>query len=122
MPGRPTPASIDEYIAGFPAETQALLEEVRALVREETPGATETISYAIPTFDLHGRHVCHFAAFKKHLSFFPTGEGADAFAEELKAYRGGRGTVQFPFGQPLPEDLIRRMVRHRVDRIVSGIE
>jgi uncharacterized protein YdhG (YjbR/CyaY superfamily) len=117
---RPTAATIDEYIAAFPPETQELLERVRAICREEAPAATETISYAIPTFDLDGRHLCHFAGFKKHLSFFPTGQGADAFADELKAYKGGRGTVQIPFGKPLPEDLIRRMVRYRVERVEAG--
>lgn len=117
---RPTAETIDDYIAGFAPETQALLEQVRAICREEAPGATETISYAIPTFDLRGRHLCHFAAFKEHLSFFPTGQGAEAFAEELHAYKGGRGTVQFPYSQPLPTDLIRRMVRYRVERVEAG--
>jgi len=117
MAARPAATSIDEYIAGFPPETRELLEEVRALVREEAPDATETISYAIPTFDLDGRHLCHFAAFKQHLSFFPTGQGADAFADELAAYKGGRGTVQFPYGTPLPTDLLRRMVRYRVAQV-----
>lgn len=112
--------TIDEYIAGFPPETQALLEQVRAVCREEAPAATETISYAIPTFDLHGRHLCHFAAFKQHLSFFPTGQGAEAFADELQAYKGGKGTVQFPYSKPIPFDLIRRMVRHRVERVEAG--
>ena len=117
---RAAAASIDAYIAGFPAETQAVLEEVRGLIRAEAPEATETISYAIPTFDLDGRHLCHFAAFKTHLSFFPTGTGADAFADELKAYKGGRGTVQFPYGKPLPADLIRRMVAYRVAQVRGG--
>ena len=117
---RPQAGTIDEYIAGFPPETQVLLEQVRAICREESPGSTETISYAIPTFDLRGRHLCHFAAFKSHISFFPTGKGAQAFAEELKAFKGGKGTVQFPFGEPLPEDLIRRMVRYRVERVEAG--
>jgi uncharacterized protein YdhG (YjbR/CyaY superfamily) len=120
MTAQATARTIDEYIAAFPAGTQALLEEVRAICREEAPEATETISYAIPTFDLKGRHLCHFAAFKNHLSFFPTGEGAEAFAEELQAYKGGRGTVQFPFGTPLPTDLIRRMVRYRVECVEAG--
>jgi uncharacterized protein YdhG (YjbR/CyaY superfamily) len=120
MPDRTQTASIDEYIAGFPPETQSRLEEIRALIREEAPAATETISYAIPTFDLKGRHLCHFAAFKNHLSFFPTGEGAAAFAEELKAYKGGKGTVQFPYSQPLPADLVRRMVRYRVGQVEAG--
>jgi uncharacterized protein YdhG (YjbR/CyaY superfamily) len=114
---RAAAASIDAYIAGFPPETQALLEQVRALIHAEAPEATETISYAIPTFDLDGKHLCHFAAFKKHLSFFPTDTGAAAFAAELKAYKGGKGTVQFPYGEPLPTDLIRRMVAHRVGQV-----
>ena len=120
MPERATAASIDDYIAEFSPETQARLEEIRALIREEAPGATETISYAIPTFDLKRRHLCHFAAFKNHLSFFPTGQGAEAFAEELKAYKGGKGTVQFPYSQPLPVDLVRRMVRYRVGQVEAG--
>lgn len=120
MPQRRVAASIDEYIAGFPLDTQARLQEVRALVREAAPGATETISYAIPTFDLKGRHLCHFAAFTEHLSFFPTGKGKEAFAAELEAYAGGKGTVQFPYSQPLPADLVRRIVRYRVGQVEAG--
>ena len=117
---RPTGISIDAYIAESPPETQAVLEEVRGLIRAEAPEATETISYAIPTFDLDGTHLCHFAAFKNHLSFFPTGQAAEAFADELKAYKGGKGTVQFPYGEPLPADLIRRMVAYRVQQVRGG--
>jgi uncharacterized protein YdhG (YjbR/CyaY superfamily) len=120
MTSRPTAATIDDYIAGFPPETQELLERVRAICREEAPGATETISYAIPTFDLDGRHLCHFAAFKNHLGFYPTDRGAEAFADELSSYKGGKGTVQFPYKDPLPADLIRRMVRHRVTQVKAG--
>jgi uncharacterized protein YdhG (YjbR/CyaY superfamily) len=120
MTARATAATIDDYIAGFPPETRELLERVRAICHEEAPGATETISYAIPTFDLQGRHLCHFAGFKHHLGFYPTDRGAAAFAEELKAYKGGKGTVQFPYEDPLPEDLVRRMVRHRVAQVEAG--
>lgn len=120
MTARKTAATIDDYIAGFPPETQARLERIRAICREEAPGATETISYAIPTFDLAGKHLCHFAAFRKHLGFYPTNRGAEAFADELRAYKGGRGTVQFPYKDPLPEDLIRRMVRYRVEQMGAG--
>ena len=122
MANRSTANSVDEYIGAFPPETQTVLRELRALIKELAPEATETISYAIPTFDLNGKHLCHFAAFKSHLSFFPTGSGADAFADELKAYKGGRGTVQFPYGKPLPADLIRRMVAYRVEQVGGGAE
>lgn len=112
--------TIDEYIAEFPPETRRVLEQMRALIRAEAPEATETISYAIPTFDLDGQHLCHFAAFRDHVSFFPTGSGVAAFADELKAYKGGKGTVQLPYGRPLPEDLIRRMVAYRVAQVRAG--
>jgi uncharacterized protein YdhG (YjbR/CyaY superfamily) len=110
---RPTATSIDEYIAEFPPETQRTLRELRALIREAAPEATEKISYAIPTFYLNGNLV-HFAGFKAHVSFFPTGSGVEAFKDELAAYKCSKGTVQFPLGEPLPHDLIRRIVAFRV--------
>jgi len=115
MASRSTANSIDEYIAGFPPETQKVLQEVRALIRASALGATETISYAIPTFDLNGRHLVHFAGYEKHIGFYPTGSGVEAFKEELQPYKRGKGSVQFPLGQPLPTDLIRRIVELRVE-------
>ena len=114
MANRSTASSIDEYIAEFPAETQVVLEELRALIRASAPDATETISYAIPTFDLNRRHLVHFAGYEKHVGFYPTGSGVEAFQQELKPYKSGKGSVQFPLGQSLPTDLIRRIVELRV--------
>lgn len=114
MVNRSTAGSIDGYIAEFPTETRKVLEEIRALIKASAPGATETISYAIPTFDLNGKHLVHFAGYEKHIGFYPTGSGVEAFKEEIKPYRSGKGSVQFPLGQPLPTDLIRRVVEFRV--------
>lgn len=114
MANRSTAKSINEYIAEFPPEVQMVLEEMRALIRASTPGATETISYAIPTFDLNGKHLVYFAGFKNHIGFYPTASGVEAFKEELKPYKSAKGSVQFPLGQPLPTDLIRRIVEFRV--------
>jgi uncharacterized protein YdhG (YjbR/CyaY superfamily) len=114
MANKSTSGSIDAYIAGFPPETQTFLQEVRALIKASAPAATETISYAIPTFDLNGRHLVHFAGYQEHIGFYPVPSGIEAFAEELKPYRRGKGSVQFPLGQPLPTDLIRRIVEFRV--------
>ena len=114
MANRSTANSIDEYIAEFPPETQKVLEEMRALIRASAPGATETISYAIPTFDLNGRHLVHFAGYKTHIGFYPVPSGLEAFKEDLMPYKQGKGSVQFPLGQPLPTDLIRRIVEFRV--------
>lgn len=106
--------SIDGYIAAFPPETQRVLGEVRALIRSVAPDATEKISYAIPTFDLNGRHLVHFAGFAKHIGFYPIPSGIEAFKGELAAYKQGRGSVQFPLDKPMPLDLIRRIVEFRV--------
>jgi len=114
MAERSTAGSIDEYIAEFPAATQKMLRELRALIRASAPEATETISYAIPTFDLNGQHVVHFAGFAKHVGFYPTGRGVAAFKDELEPYKAGKGSVRFPLGQPMPTDLIRRIVEYRV--------
>jgi uncharacterized protein YdhG (YjbR/CyaY superfamily) len=115
MASRSDASSIDEYIAGFRPETRKVLQELRALIRASAPAATETISYAIPTFDLNG-HLVHFAGYEKHIGFYPTGSGVEAFKEELKPYKGGKGSVQFPLGQPMPTDLIRRIVEFRVEQ------
>jgi len=113
MSNRSTATSIDEYVLGFPDDTRAVLERLRSIIREVAPDATETISYAIPTFDLNG-HLVHFAGYAKHVGFYPTGRGIEAFADELAPYKHGKGSVQFPLGEPLPEDLIRRVVAYRV--------
>lgn len=115
MAMRSAAQSIDEYIAEFPAETQAVLQEVRAIVREMAPDATETMSYAIPTFDLNGRHLVHFAGYRNHIGFYPTSSGISAFQGELAPYKCAKGSVQFPLGEPLPTELIRRMVAFRVE-------
>ena len=117
MSATPTASPIDDYIAQFPPETQKMLQEMRALVRASAPDATETISYAIPTFDLHGRHLVHFAGYAHHIGFYPTGSGADAFRDELSAYPSGKGSVRFPLGEPLPWDLIGRIVAFRVEAV-----
>ncbi len=115
MTNRSAASSIDEYIAGFPAETRKVLDQLRALIGAAAPDATETISYAIPTFDLRGRHLVHFAGYAKHVGLYPAPSGLEAFKEDLKPYKSGKGSVQFPLGQPLPTDLIRRIVQFRVE-------
>ena len=116
MPEHPsTDTDIDAYIAQLPAETQRVLQEMRELIRANAPDATETISYAIPTFDLNGRHLVHFAGYPRHIGFYPIPTGMEAFKEELSHYKTGKGSVQFPLDQPLPRDLIRRIVEFRVE-------
>ncbi|MGV3558840.1 iron chaperone [Larkinella arboricola] len=104
--------TIDDYIASFPANIQTLLELVRNTVKAAAPDAQETIKYAMPTFVLNGNLV-HFAAFKNHIGFYSTPSGHTAFQEELSAYKGAKGSVQFPINQPMPLDLITRIVKFR---------
>lgn len=106
--------TIDVYIARFPAEIQAVLQEMRATIRAAAPDARETISYAMPAFAQHGNLV-YFAAAKQHIGFYPTSSGIAAFQAELARYPGSKGAVRFPLGEPLPTELIARIVRFRVD-------
>jgi len=110
---RPKFGTIDEYIASFPKDVQAILEKMRRVIRESAPQAEEAISYGIPTFKLKGNLV-HFAAFKDHIGFFPASTAIAAFRKDLSSYKGSKGTVQFPIGQPIPFDLVRRIVKFRV--------
>jgi uncharacterized protein YdhG (YjbR/CyaY superfamily) len=116
-----TPGSIDDYIAGFPSDTQALLEEVRKTIRRAAPRAEEKISYQIPTFALYGNLV-HFAAFKNHIGFYPGAAGMKAFEQELARYKTGKGSVQFPLEQPIPHALLTRIVKFRVQQNLEKAE
>ena len=108
-----SPKTIDEYIVGFPDDVQEILEKIRATIRQAAPDAEETIKYQMPTFTLKGNLV-HFAAFKKHIGFYPVPTGIEAFKDELSVYEGGKGSVRFPLDQPIPFDLISRIVAFRV--------
>lgn len=104
--------TIDEYIAGFPEDIQAILQEIRAAIRAAAPEAEEAISYQMPTFRLKGNLV-HFAAFRNHIGFYPAPSGIEAFKDELSAYKGAKGSVQFPINEPMPLALISRIVKFR---------
>jgi len=108
-----TLTSIDQYIALFPEDIQALLTQMRETIRAAAPEAIEKISYQMPAFYYHGNLV-YFAAFKHHIGFYPTASGTAAFQAELAGYKTSKGAIQFPLNQPLPLDLVRRIVAFRV--------
>ena len=108
-----TPKNIDGYIENFPGDVRVMLQQIRETIRNAAPDAEEVISYQMPAFRLNGMLV-YFAAFSKHIGFFPTSSAREAFPDELAAYKGGKGTIQFPFDKPLPFDLITRIVKFRV--------
>lgn len=111
--GQAGPRDIDEYIAGFPADVRKLLERIRRTIRKAAPGAEEAIRYRIPTFTLNGNLV-HFAAYKEHIGFYPAPTGIERFKRELSAYGSGKGTLKFPLDEPIPFDLIGKVVKFRV--------
>jgi uncharacterized protein YdhG (YjbR/CyaY superfamily) len=115
MKGKPAAKTVDEYLAGLPEPAQSTLTHVRAVIRSVVPkDTTEVISYGIPMFKYNGMLV-GYAAFAKHCSLFPTGSGViEQFAKELKAYRTSKGTIQFPSDKPLPDALIKKIVKARV--------
>jgi len=117
MPAR----NIDEFIAGLPEDVQKVLIKVRAAIKKAAPKAEETINYGIPTFTLEGNLV-HFSAFKKHIGFYPTPSGIEKFKRELSSYEGAKGSVKFPLDQPIPYDLINRIVKFRVEENLKKAE
>jgi uncharacterized protein YdhG (YjbR/CyaY superfamily) len=105
---------INAFIADFPEEIQAILEQIRSTIQQAAPDAKEAIKYGMPTFVLNGNLV-HFAAYKNHIGFYPAPSGIDTFIDELAPYRTGKGTLQFPVDKPIPFDLIRKVVKFRVE-------
>ncbi|MFF0817554.1 iron chaperone [Rhodococcus sp. NPDC003318] len=101
--------TVDAYLESFPAETRAVLEQIRSTLHEAVPGAGEKISYQIPTLIVGGTSIVYFAGWKHHVSVYPLPEGDAAFAADLAPYRSGPGTAKFPLTKPIPYDLIGRI-------------
>lgn len=116
---KPGPRGVDEYISSFPAEIRERLEKVRKAIRKAAPAAEERISYQMPAFFLDGVLV-YFAAFKKHIGFYPRNTAIRKFKKELAPYTGAKCTVRFPFDKPIPAGLIGRIVKFRVRENLKG--
>jgi uncharacterized protein YdhG (YjbR/CyaY superfamily) len=104
---------VDEYIAAYPSDVQKILELMRKIIKEAAPQATETIGYGMPTYKLNGNLV-HFAGYKNHIGFYPTPPAIVAFQKELAPYKRSKGAVQFPIDQPIPYELVKKIVKYRV--------
>ncbi|MFK8057793.1 MAG: iron chaperone [Saprospiraceae bacterium] len=105
--------SVEAYVADFPVHIQEKLEQLRAMVKAAAPAAEEGITYGMPVYMLHYKLVW-FGAYAKHLAFYPEAGPVAKFAEELKPYKTGKGTVQFPFTEDLPLELLAQMVKFKV--------
>ncbi len=116
MDHKATFTSIDEYISHCPQDVQSVLQRIRNVIREAAPGATEKISYGMPAFALHGNLV-YFAAFNKHIGFYPGSSGGlGVLHDEAMPYMSGKGTLQFPYGKPIPYELIRKITLYRAEQ------
>lgn len=114
-------STVDEYIEASPADVRDALRQIRETIRRAAPGAEEVVSYQMPAFRLNGILV-YYAAHKKHLGFYPTSSGIEAFRNALSGYRFSRGAVQFPLDKPMPLDLVERIVAYRVnENLKKGI-
>lgn len=113
-------ADVDEYIATFPITVQRLLEQMRATIRNHAPEAVEAISYGMVGYKLLGKPLLYFGGFKNHLGLFATPSGNITFAKELSHFKTGKGSVQFPLDQPLPLDLVARIVTFRVETLTQN--
>ena len=113
--------TIDEYIAAFPKNVQNVLQQIRHAIKEVAPEAEETISYNMPAFKLKGKLVW-FGAFKNHIGFYPRESAIKGFQERLVGYEVSKaqGTIKFPLDKPVPLDLIKEMVKFRVEENLKG--
>ncbi|MEP6675944.1 MAG: DUF1801 domain-containing protein [Ferruginibacter sp.] len=106
-------SDIDEYQSAFPAKKKAILKTIRKTIREAAPDAEEIISYNMPAFKLH-KTLLYYAAHKEHIGLYPFSSAINAFKKQLANYKTAKGSIQFPFDEPLPLDLIKNIVRFRV--------
>ncbi|MFY7740016.1 MAG: iron chaperone [Flavobacterium sp.] len=113
------PKSTDEYISSFPKATQILLQEVRETIKNAAPNANESISYGMPAYKLNGKALVYFAGYKNHIGFYATPTGHAEFTEELAKYKQGKGSVQFPINEPMPLDLITKIVKFRISEVLK---
>jgi uncharacterized protein YdhG (YjbR/CyaY superfamily) len=107
--------TVDDYIGSFPENIRVLLKQMRSVIKENAPGAEEGFAYQMPAYKLNGRPLVYFAGYPNHIGFYATPAGHERFMKDLSKYKQGKGSVQFPVSQPLPLDLIARIVKFRVE-------
>jgi uncharacterized protein YdhG (YjbR/CyaY superfamily) len=117
-----TAQSVDDYIHSFPVLVQKLLHKVRDVIHSAAPDAQEKMSYGIPTFTLKGKNLVHFAAYKKHIGFYPGPQAIIDFSDQLTAYKTSKGAIQFPLDKPIPYDLISEITQSRSKDMLNPIK
>ncbi len=115
-------ATVDDYIKSFPEDVQVVLERIRQTILDVVPTAGETIKYDMPTMTLDGKSLVHFAGWKHHVSIYPMASGDAAFERDMASYAGDKGTVKFPLREPIPYDLVARLVALLAERHTSAAD
>jgi uncharacterized protein YdhG (YjbR/CyaY superfamily) len=115
-----TSLEVDEYISRFPLEAQMRMNDIRKIIRQKAPEAIEHISYAMPGYRLFGKPLVYFAGYKNHIGFYATPQTHTAFADDLKQYKQGKGSVQFPMDRRFPLALIEKIVDYKVQLLSKG--
>ena len=105
--------SIDEYIGAFPPDIQKILTQIRQIIQKEAPNVEESIAYGMTAYKINGKPLVYFAVFKNHIGLYPTPQGIEFFNKELSKYKHAKGSVQFPINEPIPLDLINKIVKFR---------
>jgi uncharacterized protein YdhG (YjbR/CyaY superfamily) len=108
-----TPKDVEEYFSWFPQETQEKMSQVKSAILKVMPQAEEGISYAMPTYKYKGL-LAHYAAYEKHIGFYPGSLAIEVFAADIKGYKSAKGSIQFPLNKPMPLDLVTRIVEFRL--------
>lgn len=108
---------VTAYINSCPKQAQPALREIRKTIREAAPDAEELIAYKMPAYKLNKKPLVYFAGYEKHVGFYATPTGHEAFVKGLAGYKQGKGSVQFPLDEPMPLDLIKRIVEYRVNQV-----
>lgn len=106
-------SNVDDYIASFSGETRKRLEQMREIIKHTSPDAVEAMSYGLVGYKRNGKPLVYFGGFKEHVGFYATPNGHEAFAADFAKYKQGKGSVQFPLSEPLPTDLVKRVVLYR---------
>ena len=112
--------NVDEYISSFPDDIRKILSRIRKIILSQAPDAEEFIAYKMPAYRTFGKTLIYFAGFRNHIGLYATPSGHIAFADELAGYKHGKGSVQFPVDEPIPYDLIKKIVEFRVEEIKSS--
>ncbi len=112
-------SEIDDYISKFPEGSHEIMQKIRAIIKDNAPDAVEQMAYGMPGYKTHGKPLVYFAGYKNHIGLYATPSGHEKFAKELSQYKQGKGSVQFPLNQPIPFDLIKKIVAFRVKESAS---